>query len=78
MRGAAKFTRASILTAMNKVKGFTADGLIPSLDFSAKPPNASYPRIFNLTYYAGVVQNGKIAASGKNAGKATPVFCSGK
>ena len=75
LKGATTFTRASILQTMNNVAGFTADGLIPPLTFSAAPPNPAYPRVFNLTYYPGVVQGGKIVGTNGPTTTAVPIFC---
>ena len=78
MKGATTFTRATILARMRNVSGFTAGGLTPPLNFSGTAPDSSYPRLFNLNYYAGEIENGKVVASGSSAGKPIPVFCGQK
>lgn len=76
VKGQTTFTRESILAAMNKVNGFTADGLLPPLDFTKSGPLADYRRIVNPTYYPGVVKDGKIVTFDGGPAKAVNVFCS--
>jgi ABC-type branched-subunit amino acid transport system substrate-binding protein len=64
--------RASVLAAMQAVNGYDSGGLTPVLDYTAAPPNPLFPRLFNLTFFAAEIRDGKLVAA--TDAEVRPVF----
>jgi ABC-type branched-subunit amino acid transport system substrate-binding protein len=68
VKGLTTLNRSTILAALNRVASYDAGGLLPPMDFAKPGPNPTFPRMFNLTYFHAVIQNGRpVAAPGRDS-----------
>lgn len=66
-------TRSALLDALRGVSSYDAGGMLPNLDFSKPGPDASFPRIVDLTVAPALVQNGQLLANPAHRGF-LPIF----